>query len=56
MTLVVHGVAVTLTRADLVPDQERACREALGQALRGGQALLLQGGNAPDAGCPIAYT
>ena len=56
VTLLVHGGAGTLMRADLSPTQEREYREALGQALRAGQALLLQGGTALNAGCPIAYT
>jgi beta-aspartyl-peptidase (threonine type) len=56
VTLLVHGCAGTLTSADLSPTQEREYREALGQALRAGQALLLQGGTALNAGCPIAYT
>jgi beta-aspartyl-peptidase (threonine type) len=56
VTLLVHGGAGTLTRADLSPTQEREYREALDQALRAGQALLLHGGTALDAGCPIAYT
>lgn len=49
VTLLVHGGAGTLTRADLSPAQELEYREALGQALRAGQALLLQGGTALDA-------
>ena len=56
VTLLVHGGAGTLMCADLSPTQEREYREALGQALRAGQALLLQGGTALNAGCPIAYT
>jgi beta-aspartyl-peptidase (threonine type) len=49
VTLLVHGGAGTLMRADLSPTQEREYREALSQALRAGQALLLQGGSALDA-------
>lgn len=49
VTLLVHGGAGTLTRADLSPTQEREYRDALGQALRAGQTLLLQGGTALDA-------
>lgn len=49
VTLLVHGGAGTLTRADLSADQERDYREAMQQALQAGQALLLQGGSAVDA-------
>jgi beta-aspartyl-peptidase (threonine type) len=49
VTLLVHGGAGTLTRADLSPAQELEYREALGQALRAGQSLLLQGASAVDA-------
>lgn len=49
VTLLVHGGAGTLTRADLSASQEREYRDALSQALRSGQALLLQGGTALDA-------
>lgn len=49
VTLLVHGGAGTLTRADLSPAQECEYRDALGQALQAGQALLLQGGTALDA-------
>ena len=49
VTLLVHGGAGTLTRADLSPAQELEYRDALDQALRAGQALLLQGGSALDA-------
>ncbi len=49
VTLLVHGGAGTLTRADLSPAQELEYRDALTQALRAGQALLLQGGSALDA-------
>jgi beta-aspartyl-peptidase (threonine type) len=45
----VHGGAGTLTRADLSLRQELEYREALDQALRAGQALLLQGATALDA-------
>ena len=49
VTLLVHGGAGTLTRANLSPAQELEYRDALGQALRAGQSLLLQGGSAVDA-------
>lgn len=49
MTLLVHGGAGTLTRANLSPAQEREYRDALGQALRAGQSLLLRGASAVDA-------
>ena len=49
LTLLVHGGAGTLSRANLSPAQELDYREALGQALRVGQALLLQGGTALEA-------
>ncbi len=49
VTLLVHGGAGTLTRADLSPAQEREYRDALGQALRAGQSLLLRGASAVDA-------
>ncbi len=44
VTLLVHGGAGTLTRANLSPAQELEYRDALGQALRAGQSLLLRGG------------
>lgn len=49
VTLLVHGGAGTLTRADLRPAQEREYRDALRQALLAGQALLLQGACAVQA-------
>lgn len=49
VTLLVHGGAGTLTRADLSPAQELEYRDALGQALRAGQSLLLRGASAVDA-------
>lgn len=49
VTLLVHGGAGTLTRADLSADQERDYREALSLALQAGQTLLLQGGSALEA-------
>ena len=49
VTLLVHGGAGTLTRADLSADQERDYRKALQQALLAGQTLLLQGGSALEA-------
>lgn len=49
VTLLVHGGAGTLTRADLSPAQEREYREALRQALLAGQALLLKGATAVQA-------
>lgn len=49
VTLLVHGGAGTLTRADLSPAQEQEYRDALGQALRAGQSLLLRGTSAVDA-------
>ena len=49
VTLLVHGGAGTLTRTNLSPAQELEYRDALGQALRAGQSLLLQGASAVDA-------
>ena len=49
VTLLVHGGAGTLTRADLSPAQEQEYRDSLGQALRAGQSLLLRGASAVDA-------
>ncbi len=49
VTLLVHGGAGTLTRANLSPAQELEYRDALGQALRAGQSLLLRGASAVDA-------
>ena len=49
MTLLVHDGAGTLMRAELSPTQALEYREDLDQALRAGQALLLQGGTALDA-------
>jgi L-asparaginase / beta-aspartyl-peptidase len=47
--LALHGGAGTLQRHDMTPDAERAYRDALGQALDAGEAVLDTGGSAVDA-------
>lgn len=49
VTLLVHGGAGTLSRANLSEAQEREYRDALHQALLAGQALLLQGATSVQA-------
>jgi len=49
ITLVVHGGAGTITRANLSPEREQAYHAALRQALDSGYAVLLKGGKSVDA-------
>jgi beta-aspartyl-peptidase (threonine type) len=48
-TLVIHGGAGVIERNKLAPDQEKAIRAALGQALEAGKTILAKGGPALDA-------
>jgi beta-aspartyl-peptidase (threonine type) len=47
--LVIHGGAGTITRQSMTPESEKQYREALGQALRTGHAVLARGGSSIDA-------
>jgi beta-aspartyl-peptidase (threonine type) len=47
--LVVHGGAGTIRKADITPEQEKAYRQALTQALEAGYAIVHQGGTSLDA-------
>ena len=47
--IAIHGGAGTITRAALGAEQEARYHEALDHVLRGGQAILEQGGSALDA-------
>jgi beta-aspartyl-peptidase (threonine type) len=47
--LVMHGGAGTITRQSMTPDREKQYREAMEQALRTGQAILMKGGSSIDA-------
>ncbi|UYZ63149.1 isoaspartyl peptidase/L-asparaginase [Hymenobacter weizhouensis] len=49
ITLVIHGGAGTITRANMTPDKEKAYNEALNQALDAGYAILKRGGTSLDA-------
>jgi beta-aspartyl-peptidase (threonine type) len=49
VTLVIHGGAGTITRANLTPEKEKAYTEALNQALQIGYAILKKGGTSLDA-------
>ena len=44
ITLVIHGGAGTITRANMTPEKEKAYREALDAALQKGYAVLKNGG------------
>ena len=48
-TLVIHGGAGTITRAQMTPDREAAYTAALGEALQAGQQILAAGGTSLDA-------
>ena len=47
-TLVIHGGAGTITRAQMTPDREAAYTAALGEALQAGQQILAAGGTSLD--------
>ena len=49
ITLVIHGGAGTITRANMTPEKEKAYNEALNQALQTGYAILKKGGTSLDA-------
>ena len=49
ITLVIHGGAGTITRANMTPEKEKAYNEALNQALQAGYAILKRGGTSLDA-------
>ena len=44
ITLVIHGGAGTITRANMTPEKEKAYRQALDTALQNGYAVLKKGG------------
>lgn len=48
-TLVIHGGAGVIERSRIKPEQDKAIRAALGQALDAGSAVLKRGGSALDA-------
>ena len=47
--LVMHGGAGTITRQSMTPDREKQYRDAMEQALRTGQTILMKGGSSIDA-------
>jgi beta-aspartyl-peptidase (threonine type) len=47
--LVMHGGAGTITRKSMTPEAEKQYREAMEQALKTGQAILMKGGTSVDA-------
>lgn len=49
ITLVIHGGAGTITRANMTPEMEKAYTEALRAALQKGHAILKSGGTSLDA-------
>ncbi|MCF0058448.1 isoaspartyl peptidase/L-asparaginase family protein [Dyadobacter sp. CY356] len=49
ITLVIHGGAGTITRANMTPEKEKAYREVLNTALQKGYAVLKQGGTSEQA-------
>jgi beta-aspartyl-peptidase (threonine type) len=49
ITLVIHGGAGTITRANMTPEKEKAYREALNTALQKGYAILKKGGTSLQA-------
>jgi beta-aspartyl-peptidase (threonine type) len=49
ITLVIHGGAGTITRANMTPEKEKAYREVLNTALQKGYAVLKQGGTSQKA-------
>ncbi|MGH8428221.1 MAG: isoaspartyl peptidase/L-asparaginase family protein [Gammaproteobacteria bacterium] len=49
IAIVIHGGAGTITRGDMTPDQEKAYRATLSEALKAGYAVLQKNGRAIDA-------
>ncbi len=49
ITLVIHGGAGTITKANMTPEKEKAYKEVLNQALQTGYAILEKGGTSLDA-------
>ncbi|MFT2008935.1 isoaspartyl peptidase/L-asparaginase family protein [Pontibacter sp. 13R65] len=49
ITLVIHGGAGTITRANMTPEKEKAYKEALNLALQTGYDILKKGGSSLDA-------
>ena len=49
ITLVLHGGAGTITRANMTPEKEKAYREVLNTALQKGYSVLKQGGTSVEA-------
>ncbi len=49
ITLVIHGGAGTITRANMSPEREKAYREAMNTALERGYAVLKKGGTSVQA-------
>ena len=49
ITLVIHGGAGTITRANMTPEQEKAYRAVLNTALQTGYAVLKNGGTSVNA-------
>ncbi|TLV02659.1 isoaspartyl peptidase/L-asparaginase [Dyadobacter luticola] len=49
ITLVIHGGAGTITRANMSPEKEKAYRDALNEALQKGYAILKKGGTSVQA-------
>jgi len=49
ITLVIHGGAGTITRANMTPEKEKAYREVLNTALQRGYAVLKEGGTSLKA-------
>ncbi|MCC2546888.1 isoaspartyl peptidase/L-asparaginase [Hymenobacter sp. BT175] len=49
ITLVIHGGAGTITRANMTPEKEKAYQEKLNEALQVGYAILKKGGTSLDA-------
>ena len=49
ITLVIHGGAGTITRANMTPEKEKAYREVLDKALQDGHAVLKSGGTSVQA-------
>ncbi|WP_439558957.1 isoaspartyl peptidase/L-asparaginase family protein [Dyadobacter sp.] len=49
ITIVIHGGAGTITRANMSPDKEKAYKAALNEALQKGYAVLKKGGTSVEA-------
>lgn len=49
ITLVIHGGAGTITRANMTPEREKAYREAMNTALKKGYEVLKKGGTSVQA-------